>query len=72
VVSLGEPEHFGPLLRQALERAQLCSSDPLCSEHDPRADSSIHSACERGNRYLDRATISATLARDDVSYFPVM
>ena len=30
---------FGPLLRQALERAQLCSSDPLCSEHDPRADS---------------------------------
>jgi hypothetical protein len=84
LVSLGEPQHFGPLLRQALERAQLCSSDPLCSEHDPRADSSVHVAachacqfasetsCERGNRYLDRATISATLARDDVSYFPVM
>lgn len=83
LVSLGEPEQFGPLLRQALERAQLCSSDPLCSEHDPRADSSIHAAachacqfasetsCERGNRYLDRATISATLLRDDVSYFDV-
>ena len=81
LVSLGEPEQFGPLLRQALERAQLCSSDPLCSEHDPRADNSIHAAachacqfasetsCERGNRYLDRATISATLAREDVSYF---
>jgi hypothetical protein len=81
LVSLGEPDNFGPLLRQALERAQLCSSDPLCSEHDPRADSSIHAAachacqfasetsCERGNRYLDRATIAPTLVRDDVSYF---
>ena len=81
LVSLGEPDQFGPLLRQALERAQLCSSDPLCSEHDPRSDNSVHAAachacqfasetsCERGNRYLDRATISATLLRDDVSYF---
>jgi hypothetical protein len=83
LVSLGEPEHFGPLLRQALERAQLCSSDPLCSEHDPRADSSVHAAachacqfasetsCERGNRYLDRAAIASTLLPHDVSYFAV-
>lgn len=82
LVSLGEPEQLGPLLRQALERAQLCSSDPLCSEHDPRADSSVHGAachacqfasetsCERGNRFLDRATLVPTLARDDVAYFP--
>ncbi|MEJ7787923.1 MAG: hypothetical protein WKF96_24240, partial [Solirubrobacteraceae bacterium] len=61
----------------------LCSSDPLCSEHDPRADGSIHAAachacqfasetsCERGNRYLDRAAISATLVRGDASYFAV-
>ncbi len=42
LVSLGEPEQLGPLLRQALDRAQLCSSDPLCSEHDPRSDSSVH------------------------------
>ncbi len=81
LVSLGEPDHFGPLLRQALERAQLCSSDPLCSEHDPRADNSVHAAachacqfasetsCEGGNRYLDRAAIATTLAHDAVSYF---
>ena len=81
LVSLGEPDQLGPLLRQALERAQLCSSDPLCSEHDPRSDSSIHAAachacqfasetsCERGNRFLDRATLVPTLARDDVAYF---
>jgi hypothetical protein len=83
LVSLGEPDQLGPLLRQALERAQLCSSDPLCSEHDPRADGSVHAAachacqfasetsCECGNRYLDRAALVSTLAPDDVAYFTV-
>jgi hypothetical protein len=81
LVSLGEPEHFGPLLRQALERSELCSSDPLCAEHDPRTDSSTHAAachacqfasetsCEGGNRYLDRATVVPTLARESTAYF---
>ncbi len=86
LVSLGEPDQLGALLRQALERAQLCSSDPLCSEHDPRSDSSVHGAachacqfasetsCERGNRFLDRATLVQTVADNDsgrnVAYFP--
>ena len=80
LVALGEPEQLGPLLRQALERAQLCSSDPLCAEHDPRADGS------RPRRRLPRLPVRVrdvmrarqpvprprhdrhtTLARDDVS-----
>ena len=32
LVSLGEPDLLGRLITQALERARLCSSDPLCSE----------------------------------------
>ncbi len=83
LVSLGEPDELGPLLRQALERAQLCSSDPLCAEHDPRSDSSVHAAachacqfasetsCERGNRFLDRATLVPTLSEPGVAYFSV-
>jgi hypothetical protein len=79
LVSLGEPDQFGPLLRQALERAQLCSSDPLCAEHDPRTDGSVHGAachacqfasetsCERGNRFLDRGTLVTTLASVDAA-----
>lgn len=81
LVSLGEPDHLGPLLRQALERAQLCSSDPLCAEHDPAADGSVHVAachacqfasetsCERGNRFLDRATLVPTIVGDDAAFF---
>jgi hypothetical protein len=73
LVSLGEPDELGPLLRHALERAQLCSSDPLCADHEPRSDGSVHAAachacqfasetsCERGNRFLDRATLVPTL-----------
>jgi uncharacterized protein DUF1998 len=74
LVSLGEPDELGPLLGNALERAQLCSSDPLCAEHDPRSDGSVHASachacqfasetsCERGNRFLDRAALVTTLA----------
>jgi hypothetical protein len=81
LVSLGSPDQLGPLLRQALERAQLCSSDPLCSEHDPRTDASVHAAachacqfasetsCERGNRFLDRAALVPTLVENDLAYF---
>lgn len=68
-------------MAQALDRAQICSSDPLCSEHDPGKDRSLHSAachscafvaetsCERGNRYLDRALVVHTLEASDAALF---
>jgi hypothetical protein len=82
LVSLGEPQRLGRLLAQALERARLCSADPLCAEHVPDAgEDSLHNAschaclfvpettCERGNRYLDRATLVETLDGAGVHYF---
>ncbi|QFP75029.1 DUF1998 domain-containing protein [Deinococcus sp. AJ005] len=81
LVELGKPENLGRILRQALQRAYVCSSDPLCSEHDPGADRSLHSAschacgfvaetsCERGNRYLDRALLGPTFECRDAGYF---
>ncbi len=70
LVSLGEPETLGRLLDLALEEAGLCSSDPLCAEHLPSQHSltlhgaACHSclfapetACERGNKYLDRSLL---------------
>jgi hypothetical protein len=81
LVDLGKPENLGRLLRQALDRAKVCASDPLCAEHNPRTDSSLHAAschacsfvsetsCECGNRYLDRALVIATLQVTDAAFF---
>src|SRR4029077_5839444 len=45
LVSLGEPRQFGRLLDNALERARLCSADPLCAEHTPHtSEESLHNA----------------------------
>lgn len=81
LVDLGKPENLGRLLKQALSRSKICSSDPLCSEHDPEKDRSLHGAachacclvaetsCERGNRYLDRSLLVPTLERTDAAFF---
>ncbi|MDR2881663.1 MAG: DUF1998 domain-containing protein [Azoarcus sp.] len=81
LVDLGKPENLGRLLRQALHRSKVCSSDPLCSEHDPAKDRSLHAAachacslvaetsCERSNRYLDRSLLVQTLDRGDAAFF---
>lgn len=84
LVELGRPENLGRLIEQALNRALVCSSDPLCSEHNPSEDRSLHAAschactfvaetsCERGNRYLDRALLVETFECKDAAFFGKM
>ncbi|MCA9640102.1 MAG: DUF1998 domain-containing protein, partial [Myxococcales bacterium] len=81
LVDLGKPANLGRLLRQALDRSRVCASDPLCAEHNPRTDSSLHAAschacsfvsetsCECGNRYLDRALVVPTLQVTGAAFF---
>lgn len=81
LVELGKAENLGRLIEQALHRATVCSSDPLCSEHEPTEDRSLHLAachaccfvsetsCERGNKYLDRALVVRTMENQDCSIF---
>ena len=81
LVDLGKPSNLKQLIRSALVRASICSSDPLCSEHKPGEDQSCHNAschacsfvaetsCERGNRYLDRALLIPTFECVDAGYF---
>jgi hypothetical protein len=82
LVNLGKSSEFGPLLRRALERAGLCSSDPLCADHEPDPlNGSLHGAachacllvaetsCERGNRYLDRSTLVDTFGHNGLEFF---
>lgn len=81
LVELGKSGNLGRLIDQALHRALVCSSDPLCSEHSPGIDRSLHVAschacafvaetsCERGNRYLDRALLVNTFECQDAAFF---
>jgi hypothetical protein len=81
LVDLGKPENLGRLIEQALNRSMVCSSDPLCSEHNQGEDRSLHVAschactfvaetsCERGNRYLDRALLVETFECKDAAFF---
>lgn len=84
LVALGEPDELGYHLREALADVSLCASDPLCAEHDPDADGiTLHAAachaclfapetsCERGNRYLDRATLAELITGVNIGYFPL-
>jgi hypothetical protein len=79
---LGQPDRLGDLVRAALARARICASDPLCAEHVPTHDRSLHGAachacsfvaetsCEIGNRYLDRSLLVPTLAESQLTFFP--
>jgi hypothetical protein len=82
LVSLGEPKTLGRHLDQALENVKLCTSDPLCAEHHPYRDSlTLHGAachaclflpetsCERGNKYLDRSVLVATVEMAELAFF---
>ena len=66
-------------LRRAFEMGRLCSNDPVCASHSPKADyaerflegAACHGclfiaecSCERFNRYLDRTLVVPTLGRD--------
>ena len=82
-MSLGEPDEFRRLLTGALREAQLCASDPLCAEHEPTQDQGIslhgaachtcmlapETACERGNKYLDRSALVATVYKANLAFF---
>jgi hypothetical protein len=64
-----------------LENSQWCSSDPLCSEHNPRRTGKLTGAschacslvaetsCEYANRFLDRALICDLARVSGVGYF---
>jgi hypothetical protein len=81
LVELGKPENLGRIMEQALKRALVCAADPLCAEHNPEKDRSLHGAachacafvaetsCERGNRYLDRALLVPTFDSVDAAFF---
>ena len=81
LVDLGKAESLGRIISLALDRAKICSSDPLCAQHNPADDRSLHAAachaccfvgetsCEAGNKFLDRALVVDTFDCHDAAFF---
>ena len=77
------PDHAEPLAGRRLhDNPAMHAGDPLCAEHPPsRTGRTLHAAvchaclfapetsCERGNKYLDRATLVKTVEHDDLAFF---
>ncbi len=75
---------FADVLESALRRLEVCSSDPVCADHDPAAhkdDRATHGAachgclliaetsCEARNLFLDRALLVETMAEAGAAFF---
>jgi hypothetical protein len=81
---VGTAPRFVHILRRALERAAICSNDPVCADHEPddrSGDRATHGAachgclliaetsCEMRNLFLDRNLLVPTMATAGCSFF---
>lgn len=80
LVELGNLDKLIPLMKDAFQEALLCTNDPECLHNSPADSNSngaaCHSccmisetACENGNRMLDRGLVVPLADREDNSYF---
>lgn len=80
LVELGNINNLNLLMRDAFQEALLCTNDPECLNNVPAGNNSngaaCHSccmisetACENGNRMLDRGLIVPIVGRENQAYF---
>lgn len=81
LVRQGDPQRLEPTLVAALQKAQWCSSDPVCIETKGQGTDNANLAachgcllvsetsCEEGNRLLDRALLVGTPEEPRLGFF---
>lgn len=80
LVQLGKKEKFYKLLNDALEHALTCTTDPECLDKEPDSETingaACHAccmisetACENGNRMLDRSLVVPLPDHEEIAYF---
>lgn len=80
LVELGNMSRLLPLIRAAFENSLICTNDPECLANLPDAEKSngaachaccmiSETACENGNRLLDRATVVPLAERENDAFF---
>jgi Domain of unknown function (DUF1998) len=84
LVRQGEPERLLRTLSSALQKAQWCSSDPICIETSGQGTDNANLAacrgcllisetsCEEGNRLLDRAMLVGRPTQPEMGFFASM
>ncbi len=84
LVRQGEPDRLLRTLVAALQKAQWCSSDPICIETTGQGTDNANLAachgcllisetsCEEGNRLLDRATLVGKPEEPELGFFSPM
>jgi hypothetical protein len=85
LVEKGNPSYLASIIQRAVEKAQWCSSDPLCiSATGGQGFLGLNLAacyscvllpetsCEKMNKYLDRATLIGTLERKEFGLFSLV
>jgi hypothetical protein len=86
LVRMGLPGKLEPAIVSALDRAQWCSSDPVCMELGERGQgprsmnlAACHAcgllpetSCEVFNTFLDRAVVTGTHENPDIGFFSGM
>lgn len=80
LVELGNWDKFIFIIREALQNALICTTDPECFMNVPQTEringAACHSctmisetACENGNRMLDRALVVPVPEREELGFF---
>lgn len=80
LVELGNIEQMTALMRDAFQEALVCTNDPECMSNLPAGNNlngaACHSccmisetACENGNRMLDRGLVVPISGREESAYF---
>lgn len=82
LVALADPNRLAAVFREAMARAKLCSTDPMCADHqagdlgDTLHNAACHAclfapetSCEAGNRFLDRGSVIPILGHSTNAYF---
>ena len=77
---------LGDIMQRALDKMTICSSDPICADHQPEGqsdDRALHGAachscllvaetsCEHRNLFLDRALLSETVSQSACRFFEI-
>lgn len=84
LVREGEPQNLLRIIKKMLNKANVCSYDPVCLDHKQQGlngtnASACHAcsflsetSCEQSNQLLDRTTIIGDVRHNSIGYFQDM